>query len=74
MAEGGNRGMGIARGVGVAFTLSFQLAASVLLGYLLGQWLDSLLHTAPWLTVAGVLTGVVAGFVGLYHLSRVLLR
>lgn len=72
--DGASRGMGLVRGVGIAFTLTFQLSASVLLGYFLGNWLDGLLHTAPWLTMVGVMAGVVAGFLGLYHLSRIMLR
>lgn len=60
------------RGVGVALALSVQLILAIVLGFLLGHWLDGLLHTTPWLTVVGVLLGIVAGFVGLFKLSRVL--
>ena len=60
------------RGVGVAAALSTQLIVSVVLGFLLGRWLDGVLHTGPWLTIAGVMVGIVAGFVGLFQLSRAL--
>lgn len=69
-----NRGAAMARGVGVALMLSFQLTVSVLLGYLLGHWLDGLTNDGPWLSVTGVLIGVGAGFFGIYHLSRVLMK
>ena len=60
------------RGVGMAAALATQLILAVFLGFLLGHWLDGLLHTTPWLTIVGVLLGIVAGFVGLFHLSRAL--
>ena len=60
------------RGVGVAAALSAQLIVAIVLGFLLGHWLDGVFHTTPWLTIVGVLAGIVAGFVGLFHLSRVL--
>lgn len=56
----------------MAAALATQLIVSVVLGFLLGHWLDGVFHTAPWLTVVGVLVGIVAGFVGLFQLSRVL--
>ncbi|MDA8194613.1 MAG: AtpZ/AtpI family protein [Thermaerobacter sp.] len=68
------RGAKTLRGVGVAATLSFQLVATIIVGFLVGHWLDGLLHTGPWLGVAGVMMGLVAGFVLLYHLSRILLK
>ncbi len=60
------------RGVGVAVALSTQLVLAILLGLLFGHWLDGVFQTAPWLTIFGVILGIVAGFVGLFRLSRVL--
>ncbi|PSR24570.1 AtpZ/AtpI family protein [Sulfobacillus thermosulfidooxidans] len=54
--------------------LSIQLVFSVIIGVLLGQWLDRVLHTAPLFTVLGVLLGIGAGMYGVYHLARVLLK
>jgi ATP synthase protein I len=62
------------RGVGVAAALSAQLILSIVVGFLLGHWLDGVFHTVPWLTIAGVLLGIIAGFVGLFRLSQVLSR
>lgn len=46
-------------------TLGLQYALSIALLTGLGWWLDSLWSTTPWLLVAGVVLGVVAGFVNL---------
>jgi ATP synthase protein I len=62
------------RGVGIAAALSFQLIVATLLGFFLGHWLDGVFHSGPWLTVSGVILGIGAGFWGIYHLSRILLR
>lgn len=60
------------RGVGVAAALAAQLVLSIFLGFLLGHWLDNVFHAGPWLTIIGVVLGIVAGFMGLFHLSRIL--
>ncbi len=62
------------RAVGVAVALSAQLVFAIVMGFLLGRWLDNVLHTGPWLTIVGVLVGIGAGFLGLFRLSRVLSR
>jgi F0F1-type ATP synthase assembly protein I len=62
------------RGVGVAAALGAQLILAIVLGFLLGHWLDGVFHIAPWLTIAGVILGIVAGFMGLFHLSKVLMK
>jgi F0F1-type ATP synthase assembly protein I len=48
-------------GVGLAF------AASILLFFFLGQWLDRRLGTDPWLMIAGVVVGGSAGFWSMYR-------
>jgi F0F1-type ATP synthase assembly protein I len=35
-----------------------------------GRWVDQRWNTTPWLTVAGLLLGVVTGFVELYRVSK----
>ncbi|NMP21011.1 AtpZ/AtpI family protein [Sulfobacillus sp. DSM 109850] len=58
--------------MGMAAAMATQLVLAIVLGFLLGHWMDGLLHTSPWLTIVGVLAGIVAGFVGLFHLSKVM--
>ncbi|MCY0879200.1 MAG: AtpZ/AtpI family protein [Firmicutes bacterium] len=72
MAEPNQKERSAFRGVGVAAALAAQLVIAIVVGYAIGHWLDGKLHTAPWLTIIGVLMGIVAGFVGLFQLSRVL--
>lgn len=74
MGEPNKRQGSAFRGVGVAAALSVQLIAAIMVGFLLGHWLDGMFHTSPWLTVIGVFVGIVAGFWGLFQLSRMLSR
>jgi ATP synthase protein I len=48
-------------GVGLGF------AASILLFFFLGRWLDERLGTEPWLLIAGVFVGLAAGFWSMYR-------
>ncbi len=47
--------------LGPFLTLGLQLAASVVVCFFLGRWLDGVFHTEPWLMLAGLLFGTVAG-------------
>jgi len=51
----------------IGSTLGIQFAASVLLGFWGGRFLDHRLGSEPWLMVAGVLLGVAAGTIGIYR-------
>ncbi|HZU22514.1 MAG TPA: AtpZ/AtpI family protein [Terriglobales bacterium] len=48
--------------IGKAFELGMITAASIIVGLLAGAALDRWLHT-QWITLVGVLVGVVAGFI-----------
>ena len=48
-------------------TVGTVLVVCILLGYLLGSYLDRRLGTSPWMTVAGVVLGSAAGFVELFR-------
>jgi len=50
--------------------LGIELALSVIIGVLGGRWLDQKLSTAPYLTLAGLLLGAVAGFKSLIQTAR----
>jgi F0F1-type ATP synthase assembly protein I len=49
----------------IAFSVGFALTGPIILGALLGIWLDARLKTSPWFTTGLVLLGIVAGFVEL---------
>jgi ATP synthase protein I len=50
--------------------LGIELALSTVVGLLGGRWLDAKLGTAPWLTLAGLLLGLIAGFRSFYLTAR----
>ena len=47
--------------------VGLQFAASILLFFFLGRWLDDRLGTEPWLLVIGVFVGLSAGFWSMYR-------
>lgn len=48
-------------------TLGFQLAAAVVVFFLIGVWADTRLDTSPWLKLLGLLLGTVGGFVKFFR-------
>ena len=50
--------------------LGLQFVVAILLSLYAGMWLDSRLHTGPWLMLIGALLGASAGF---YSMFRVLM-
>ncbi|MBI4509235.1 MAG: AtpZ/AtpI family protein [Deltaproteobacteria bacterium] len=51
-------------------SVGLEMGIAVALGWAVGSWLDSKLHTTPWLMLLFLLFGVVAGFKGLYAAAR----
>lgn len=47
--------------------LGFQLAAAVVLFFLLGAWLDEKLGVSPLLKLLGLLVGMIGGFVKFFR-------
>ena len=60
-----NRDDNIWVAVGRFTSLAFILPASTFAGYLIGYLLDRLFHTRPYLSLAFLILGIVAGFVEL---------
>ena len=58
------------RTAGTAGTVGMEIAFSILLGYLGGQWLDRKLGTAPWLEWLGLVCGVGAAIKALVRVTR----
>ena len=50
------------RKAGIAYAAAFSLFAAVVSGLIIGWLLDRWLGTRPWLLVAGVVVGSIAGF------------
>lgn len=50
--------------------IGWVLVASVVLGTLLGAWLDRKLNTDPWLLVIGATAGTAAGIVYVWRVSK----
>ncbi len=55
------------KGLGTYGTVGLELALSVIVGLLAGQWLDKKLGTAPWLMIIGLAYGIAAGTRALYR-------
>jgi F0F1-type ATP synthase assembly protein I len=51
--------------------LGGTLAGCIVIGMLLGRWLDSELKTDPWFLLGGSLFGIASGF---YHFFKVVLK
>jgi F0F1-type ATP synthase assembly protein I len=45
-------------------SLGLELVAPLLLGILVGYWLDGKLGTRPWIVIAGAVLGMTAGLIG----------
>jgi ATP synthase protein I len=55
--------------LGTYGTVGLEFGLSVLVGLLMGQWLDRKFHTDPWLTFIGMGFGVAAGARTLWRAS-----
>lgn len=58
-------GSPVLRAMAVGTSVSTEMAATIVLGYYGGSWLDGRLHTGPWFLLAGVLLGLAAGILGI---------
>ncbi len=62
------RFMEASRGMAIAFSVGFALTAPIVVGALLGVWLDNRFKTSPWLALTLLLLGIVAGFTQMIRL------
>ena len=58
------------RAAGVLAGMGLTLGVAALLGAGLGYYLDGRWGTAPWLMVAGLFLGLIAGFVEMFEVLR----
>lgn len=59
-----------ARQIGLFLTIPFLLAASPIIGWLIGNWLDKKLDTKPYLMYLFLILGFIAGFRELYRIMK----
>ena len=55
------------RALALASSISAEIAAGTVAGFMGGRWLDNKFHTDPWLMIVGLLLGMAAGMWGVYH-------
>jgi F0F1-type ATP synthase assembly protein I len=53
--------------ISVIIQLGAMVVIATLLPLFVGLWLDRQLHTAPWITLIGMLVGVVSSIVVIYR-------
>ena len=52
--------------IALIFQLGTTIVVATLLPLLIGIWLDSRMHTAPWITLLGLGIGVIAAVTAVY--------
>ena len=60
-------GLGSLREYTPYLTLGFQLAASVVVFFLIGVWADNRWDASPWFKLLGLFLGTVGGFVKFFR-------
>lgn len=62
------------RSIGAASTVGLDIAVSVVLGLLVGSWLDRKYGWAPWGVIAGLVLGTATGFNMLFKTAKKMQR
>ena len=55
-------------------SLGIQIGLTVAIGVIAGVYLDRWLDTGPWLTILGLVVGVISGFTRLFQIGKELTR
>lgn len=50
----------------MASSISVEMAGTTVIGFMIGRWADSKLHTGPWLMLLGLLLGMAGGMWGVF--------
>lgn len=61
MSENDGKNVSAWRQLGLLSAIPFILAIAPIVGYLLGQYLDTRFHSKPWLSMVLLILGFVAG-------------
>lgn len=51
-------------------SIGLMFPSSILVGFVMGHFLDKWLKTDPYLTIVFIIYGILAGFVNLFAVSR----
>ena len=51
-------------------SIGVQIGLTVAIGIIAGVYLDRWLKTGPWLTILGLLVGVISGFTRLFQIGK----
>ena len=54
--------------------VGFYIAGAIILGVLGGRWLDGKLNSEPFLTIAGLILGIIVAFYGVYNMLKPFMR
>ena len=55
-------------------SIGIQIGLAVAIGIIAGVYLDRWLGTGPWLTILGLVVGVISGFMKLFQIGKELTR
>jgi len=55
--------------LGLASTVGINFIISILIGFLIGHFLDRSFDTSPWLTIIFLILGIAAGFKYLFKIA-----
>lgn len=58
------------RNMSTASAVGIVIVVSVVIGFLLGRWLDRIFGTDPWLLLVFTILGVAAGFIEMYRMVK----
>lgn len=64
----------LARVAGMATMIPFLLVAAPLIGLFGGRWIDGWVGTSPWIEMAGLILGGIAGIQQTYYSYKKLMR
>ena len=51
-------------------SMGLELGLSVVVGFLIGNWLDEWLETAPWFLIIFGIAGIIAGYRSMFRMVK----